>query len=340
MEIIKNIRKNTLIILIVTLLVLILALKEDFVSTINALKNMDLKYLFLAIFVFFLSILLKAYISYKVVNEKEKYSLKESIKHNVIVQFFNGITPFSTGGQPMEVYMLKEHGIRASHGTNFIMQNFIFYQIALVIFGIFAVGYNAKYHLFPASPILRNLVFIGFLVNTLVAVFLFIIAFSKKFTSFIIYHTIEILSKLKLIKEKEKTKLHWEERITEFHRSTQELKHRKVLAVSSIFLNLLSLACFYITPLLIVYSLHDFESLKVVDSLVASAYVLIIGAFVPIPGASGGIEYSFLSFFHAFLSSGVTSAVLLVWRFITYYLPMIIGAIVFNIDEGRKKQCE
>ena len=39
-------------------------------------------------------------------------SLKEAIKHNIIVQFFNGITPFSTGGQPMEVYMLKEHGIK------------------------------------------------------------------------------------------------------------------------------------------------------------------------------------------------------------------------------------
>lgn len=340
MEIIKNIRKNTFIILLVTTLVLILVLKEDFASTIDALKNMDFKYLILAIVIFAMSIVIKAIISYQVVNEKDKYSLKESIKHSVIVQFFNGITPFSTGGQPMEVYMLKEHGIRISHGTNFIMQNFIFYQIALVIFGIFAVIYNAKFHLFPNSPVLRNLVLLGFLINTLVAVFLFIIAFSKKFTTFITYHVIEILAKLKIIKNKERTKERWQERITEFHKSTQELKKRKLLAVCGILLNLLSLTCFYIVPLLIVYSMHDFESLTIVDSLVTSAYVLIIGSFVPIPGASGGIEYGFLSFFHAFLSSGVTSAVLLVWRFITYYLPMIVGAIVFNIDEGRKKECE
>lgn len=340
MEIIKNIRKNTILILLITLLVLVLVLKEDFASTVDALKSMDYKYLLLAIIIFAISILLKAIVSYKVVNEKEKYSLKESIKHNVIVQFFNGITPFSTGGQPMEVYMLKEHGIRVSHGTNFIMQNFIFYQIALVIFGLFAVLYNAKFHLFPDSPVLRKLVLLGFMINTLVAVFLFIVAFSKKFTSFITYHAINILTKLKLVKDKEATKERWKERITEFHKSTQELKKRKLLALGGILLNLLSLACFYIVPLLIVYSLHDFESLTAVDSLVTSAYVLIIGSFVPIPGASGGIEYGFLSFFHAFLSSGVTSAVLLVWRFITYYLPMIIGAIVFNIDEGSKKECE
>ncbi len=337
MEIVKNIRKNTVLILMITMLVLVLVLKEDFASTVDALKNMDYKYLVLAFLAYALSIILKGVISYKVVNEKDKYSLKESIKHNVIVQFFNGITPFSTGGQPMEVYMLKEHNIRISHATNFIMQNFIFYQIALVLFGLFAVLYNMKFHLFPDSPILRNLVLLGFIINSLVAVFLFIIAFSQKFTSFIIYHGINLFSKLKLIKDKEVTKERWKERIAEFHKSTKELKKRKLLAIEGILLNLLSLACFYIVPLFIVYSMHDFESITAVDSLVTSAYVLIIGSFVPIPGASGGIEYGFLSFFHAFLSSGVTSAVLLVWRFITYYLPMIIGAIVFNFDEGSKK---
>ena len=332
MEIVKNIRKNTILILFITLLVLVLVLKEDFASTVDALKNMDFTYLLLAVFVFALSIVLKGIVSYKVVNEKEKYSLTEAIKHNVIVQFFNGITPFSTGGQPMEVYMLKEHGIRISRGTNFIIQNFIFYQVALVLFGLFAVIYNAKFHLFPDSPILRNLVLLGFLVNTLVAVFLFILAFSKKVTSYIVYHAINILAKLKLIKNKEETKERWKDRITEFHKSTQELKQKKILAITGILLNLLSLACFYL-----VYSLGDFNSLTITESMVTSAYVLIMGSFVPIPGASGGIEYGFLSFFHAFLSSGITSAVLLVWRFITYYLPMIVGAIVFNIDEGRKK---
>jgi len=340
MEIIKNIRKNTLIILLITLLVLVIVLKEDFTNTVEAFKTMDYKYLLIAVFVFFVSIILKAIVSYKVVNEKDKYSLSEAIKHNIIVQFFNGITPFSTGGQPMEVYMLKEHGIRVSRGTNFIIQNFIFYQVALVIFGIFAVWYNAKFHLFPDSPILRNLVFLGFVINTVVALFLFVLAFSKKVTSLLIYRIINIFAKLKIIKNKEITTEKWKERIEEFHKSTQELKNRKLLALLGVFLNLMSLACFYLVPLLIVYSLHDFKSLTAIQSMVTSAYVLIMGSFVPIPGASGGIEYGFLKFFHAFLTTGITSAVLLVWRFITYYLPMIIGAIVFNLDERSKRKCE
>ena len=43
--------------------------------------------------------------TYQEDKDEEKYSLLEAFKHNIIVQFFNGVTPFSTGGQPMEIYM-------------------------------------------------------------------------------------------------------------------------------------------------------------------------------------------------------------------------------------------
>ena len=98
----------------------------------------------------------------------------------------------------------------------------------------------------------------------------------------------------------------------------------------------MSLACLYITPLFIVNSMKDFSSLNIKTTITSSAYVLLIGAFVPIPGGSGGIEYGFLAFFGNFLSKSRLSAVLLIWRFITYYMPMIIGAIAFNLDERKK----
>ena len=61
-----------------------------------------------------------------------------------------------------------------------------------------------------------------------------------------------------------------------------------------------------------------------------------MGAFVPIPGASGGIEYGYMKLFVNFLSKTKTSATLVIWRFITYYFEMILGMIVFNMDERKK----
>ena len=85
------------------------------------------------------------------------------------------------------------------------------------------------------------------------------------------------------------------------------------------------------------YALHDFNSMNLVNTACSSAYVMVVGSFVPIPGASGGIEYSFTQFFGNFLPKTKVNTVLLVWRFITYYLGMIIGAVLFNLDKPKNK---
>lgn len=333
----KHIKRNSLIILLVTLLVLFLALKDDFNAIIATFGRMDYRFILLAILFYGIYIFLKAVVNYIWVHDKKVLSLKEAFVHNIITQFFNGITPFSTGGQPMEVYMLKEHGIRTTRATNIIMQNFIVYQLALVIFGIFAVSYNAATGVLQNNVLLKNLIVLGFFINTIVAVFLFFIAISKKFTNFVMRVIVNLCTKLHFIKDKKATMQKWEERLEDFHQYTKELKKKKKLFVIGVALHLLSLACFYSIPLFLTYSLHDYTSLTLINSMVASAYVLIIGAFVPIPGATGGIEYGFMQMFANFLPSSELSAIMITWRFITYYLGMIVGGIMFNIHQGGKK---
>ena len=333
MELLKNIKKNTLILLLITITVLCFVLKDNFDDIIRTLSTMNYWYVLLAIFFYFLSIVLKAYVTYRTIANKKLISLKEAIKHNIITQFFNGITPFSTGGQPMEVYMLTEHNIKTSHATNITIQNFVFYQTALVIYGIIAILYNGIFHIFPKIPVLRKLVLIGFLVNILVAVGLFIITFSKRLTKKVAYIIINSLTYLKIVKNPLKMKEKWDTRLEEFHISAKQLRKRKKLFVGGVFFNLLSLTCLYIVPLFITYGFQDFTSLNVADTLTASAYVLIMGAFVPIPGASGGMEYGFLKFFGNFIPKVTLNASLLIWRFITYYLGMIVGALMFSMEK-------
>ena len=79
--------------------------------------------------------------------------------------------------------------------------------------------------------------------------------------------------------------------------------------------------------------MNDFTSFNLFLSIVASAYVMLMGSFVPIPGGSGGLEYGFIAFFGNFLVGSKLTAIMLIWRFITYYLGMIVGAIAMNIKE-------
>ena len=182
MDLLKNKKKNAIFLFIITIIILIVILKDNFSEVLNALSIMDYKYIAIAILFFFLYIFLKSIANYLTVNDKEKITLKEAFKHNIIVQFFNGITPFSTGGQPMEIYMLTEHNIKPAEATNISIQNFIFYQFALVIYGILAVTYNHFFKLFPNVVLLRKLVLLGFIINTLVAVILLLLLISKNIT--------------------------------------------------------------------------------------------------------------------------------------------------------------
>ncbi len=333
MNLVDKVKKNTILIFVITIILLFIILKDDFSNIVASLKSMDIKYMFLAILFYLLSLAIKGYSNYLIINNKKKISIVEAIKHNIIVQFFNGITPFSTGGQPMEIYMIAEHKISALKAANQTIQSFIFYQAALVICGCLAVTYNALFSVFPKVKVLQNLVLIGFTVNIIVMLILVMISVSKKVTTKIILFIINILNKMKINVKKEVAL----QKIEDYHNGFQEIKKRKGLTILGIGLNIISLLCLYVTPLFVIKGLESNNSISILNTLSASAYVYILGAFVPIPGSSGGMEYGFTQFFGSFIHKKTISAVLILWRFITYYFGIILGALLFNIEKKEIK---
>ena len=333
----KNFKKNSIILVLITLLILFLVLKDDFNNIVHELVNANFLYIILAFICLLLMFVFDGLAYYKIIKSYDKnYSFIKVLRMLIITKFFNGITPFSTGGQPMQVYMLKKDGFRLTKATNIIIQNFIIYQAALVLYGLIAMAINAKFNYFKNITILKDLIILGFLINTGVMIGLFIISFSNKFNHFIVNKSINILSKLKLVKDKETTLNKWNERVDDFHEGATFLKNNKLLCLESFIYNLLSLTAIYVMPYFVIMALGNVNDVTPLKSIVSSAYILIIGSFVPIPGASGGIEYGYLQFFGSFIKGGILKASLLIWRFISYYFPMIIGAIVFNLKGSKE----
>lgn len=339
----KNLKKNSIILLIITVAVLICVLKDDFGNIVNTLSGANYGWILVALLCFFVGIGFEAKAYQEIIQGYEyDYTFKKSYRMLLITKFFNGITPFSSGGQPMQIYMLNKDGVRITKATNIIIQNFIIYQAALVIFGIIAIIINNSLNLFAEVTILKQLVTLGFTINTLVMIGLIIISFSNKFNHFAVSKIINILSKIKLVKDKESTLTKWREKVDDFHQGAEYLKNNKMLCLRTFIYNMIYLTLNYIMPYFVILALAktttDATPLK---AICASAYVLIMGSFVPIPGASGGIEYGYLKFFGNFVTGTLLKASLLIWRTISYYLPMLIGGILFNINVKRgDKECE
>ena len=123
---------NEIVILIVTAIVLFFILKNNFSSTIKILGNINVWYFLLAILLSTMVIGVEGYVSYLLVREyKKNYSFKEAFKLGVMTKFFNGITPFSAGGRPLQVFELKKSGVRVldSNSSNIYAISIIFNNI-------------------------------------------------------------------------------------------------------------------------------------------------------------------------------------------------------------------
>lgn len=339
----KDLKKDGIILGIITAVILFIILKDDFSNVIELLLKANLLWIIAAILMEALTITFQALSFYQIVKSyKSNYRFSSVLKLMIVTKFFNGITPFSTGGQPLQVYMLKKEGIRITKATNMIIQNFILYQMALVTYGIIAIGLNYKFHLFSKVPVLRRLILLGFTINTAIVVLLAIISFSNKFNKFCVNKGIWLLEKLHIVKDRKKQEEKWEEKCNDFHEGATYLINNKMLCFKGYLYNLVSLTANYITPLFVIWALANSTNIVNINpmtTIVSSAYILIIGSFVPIPGASGGIEYGYMRFFGNFISGTLLTASLLIWRFVTYYLPMVIGGIIFSthLRKGENK---
>ncbi len=334
----KTLKKvgSFLIILIVTALVLYFSLKDNFEEIVHQVFTINKLFLFLAFLLILAYWIFKAIVMRISVRKfKEDYSFGKALRLVVETNFFHAITPFASGGQPYEIYSLKKDHLKMADATNVSIQNFIVYQIALVLLGTTAVICNYFIHMFPSDSFLRYLVTIGFLCNLVVIIVLFVISFTKKMNRKIINTIIKLLNKIKIVRNKEKTIAKFEKYINEFHTGAKVLIQDKKNFAFMIFCNFMALFSYYLIPLVLLYGTGDFTSMNAFESIVASAYIMMIGSFVPIPGGTGGLEYAFIVFYSNFITGPTLNAIMLIWRFITYYFGMIIGAITLNFK--RKK---
>ena len=100
-------------------------------------------------------------------------------------------------------------------------------------------------------------------------------------------------------------------------------------------LTVLQLTVYFLIPFCVCLALGVF--INPLEAIAASACVLMVSSFVPLPGAAGGAEGSFLVFFGMFLTDGSkTGTAILLWRLITFYLTIVIG-MFFAQNMGKTK---
>lgn len=115
---------------------------------------------------------------------------------------YSALTPFSTGGQPMQIYSMHKMGMDTGKAGSIIAVKTLTYQVVMVIYSLVAVA--AKLNFFQNN--VSNFSFVtilGLLSNSVFIAFVFLFMISENTTDKIVSGVIQFLHKIKLCRHPE-----------------------------------------------------------------------------------------------------------------------------------------
>lgn len=258
-----------------------------------------------------------------------------SIKVAMIGQLFNNITPFSSGGQPMQAYEFTKTGKRVSDSLSAMAIKFVITQTALVISTLIVVLFEFNFF----KNLLQNFVWIaiiGFLVNIL-AIFIVILAgLKKQVITFFTHPILHFLGKIKILKHPEATEEKLEKSIENFSQQFQDIKSEKKMILKMFMIAVIQSFAYYSITYM-VYRAFGNQGITFAQIIPVQAFLLLIMTFIPTPGSGIGAEGGFLLLFHSIFKEGTINMSILFWRIYTFYLPILIGSLFLIPTKIRKK---
>ncbi|MEZ4358282.1 MAG: lysylphosphatidylglycerol synthase transmembrane domain-containing protein [Eubacteriales bacterium] len=304
----------------------------NFKGAVQIIPTLKLKYVLLGVFSIGMYWIMDA-VSLKYVTGfmYKKVSFLKTFRIAIIGQYYSALTPSSTGGQPMQVMYMKRDGIPVGTSTCIMLIKFICYQLGTFLLFLLGMVLRGSYYFATINSIFW-LSIVGFLTNFIVVVLLALSIFRESWVLKIGTALIRFGCFLKIIKNKEKTTNSLMKLVSDFRMAVGYVKKYKL----KVFINFLMI----LVHLLSLYSITTWIYLAfgqtggmILDIIFLQVFLTVTVTLFPMPGATGASEIGFYGFMAMFFKSDVIFLAMLMWRLITYYSNIFIGAIYVLIEE-------
>lgn len=262
--------------------------------------------------------------------------LWNSFKVVMTGHFFNAITPFASGGQPMQAITMVKQGVPIGTSASILLLKFIIYQIILTLYSLIVLILQLKFFANNVNGFIY-LSIGGFFINTIIVGILIYIAVMKDKTKKIGFFCIKKLHQLKLIKRVNYYRRTIIKQVNLFNRSISEIQHNVALIIRITVLTVLQLTCYFLIPFA-VYRALGLGGTHVFVMISAAALIAMISSFIPVPGGSGVAEGSFFVLFQLFFPTTILPVAILCWRIITFYMPLCCGALITVLPNYHNQQ--
>lgn len=305
-------------------------------QTINALTSFNYAFLLLALVGIVVYWVLESLSMQLICNDLFRgFSFVKTNIVTIIGQYFNCITPLSSGGQPMQAYYYTRFGLPVEHAMPMLLCRFIVYQLTMTVYAIIVLVLRFNYFMQDMRPIMY-LVAIGFVGGFVLIAMLLALAFAKNGVIRVVTWAINLLGRIGVLKDPEHTLAEAGRSLEESYEGMRFLLRKPSLLLKVSGVTFVQLTVYFSLSWVIFAGFGlDFEKLGM-DPLFGyftviscQAFVYLIASFVPLPGAIGASEASYITFFnYVYGDPSIVALSTFIWRFFTFYLPIVLGMVL------------
>ncbi len=340
-----EIRKKTIIKMIRNLLVFIVLViftfwflfkDQDLNELLNSLETADKRFIFIGFLFMFLSYLIEAINvrSLLVSLGEKKISIISALKYTAIGAFFSAITPGSTGGQPLEMYYMSKDNINPTSSGLALLIELCGFQISTIFLAIICgIFYNSI-----LTGGFFYIYLLGIVVNSFALICMLLAMFSHKLAHKFSKIILKIMEKLK-VKNYEDKKIKIDALMNQYVESSKFIKHNKRVFIKGILMVFVQIFFFFSIPFFI-YKSFGLSKLNFIELFAMQSVLYKATTSIPMPGCIGISEALFIALYGSAFGETLLSGAMLLFRFVSFYVYIIIFSFVVLINGVRTKNVE
>lgn len=250
-----------------------------------------------------------------------------AVKVSYLGRYYDRITPWAIGGEPFQMAYLTHGGLKTGQACAVTMSRHIirFFSTAVVVITVLIASRISTNVWVMAAAIFS--VLIGLIIPS----FMLICAFRPRLGERIARWCLDLLYKLRIVKNYEKNWKKVQETVSHFLQGMKYLSSNKqviaLIAVGAI----VELFANNSVPFFVIRAFGNFE-ITYWHTFVLCIFVSYASSFAPTPGGAGIAELSFYAIFAAFIQEGYLFWAVLTWRLAIFYVPVFVGFVIHVFD--------
>lgn len=324
-----------IVILSVAVFLVIIFMSGDLNGIVNDLSTLKFSWVLAAIACAALYLLARAIsVKYYLTRQGYRFRLCDALLVTGVGQFYSAVTPMATGGQPMQVYYMTRKGIPVSAATAVVSVKFLAFQFSLILLSIVGLICNFNAVNDALGPLKAFLV-LGYILSLALPAALLLMSVNQTLLNKISGGIIALLKKMRLLKDPGAALKNLRGTLGEYRDSLMTLRSKPRVAVILICLSTLQVL-FFGGIVVCLYRAFGLSGTSDFQLFTLQLSLLIMASFIPLPGASGAQEGGFYLMLLSAFSENLIMPAIIVWRFFTYYLLMLLGLAAVSADAVRE----